>query len=132
MQLEYAVIGIWMLITLALLLVSVFRRAPRPPGAFSRPPIAGGSVDPLLPVHEQFSEVMASIDEVKAMILNRPVGALPLGFAPPKPHRHRFKFASEEKTNKVIRRIHVCEEADCPDAWIVEEPEPMIPPKLDA
>lgn len=95
-------------------------------------PIAGGSVDPMTPVHEHIDEVLAGLGKLEEMIARRPAGAAPIGFAPPKPHRHRFKFASEERTNKVLRRIHVCEEADCPDTWIDEMPEPVLPPKVDA
>lgn len=35
-------------------------------------------------------------------------------------HRHRFVFRAEERTNKVRRRIHTCEETGCSDAWIDE------------
>lgn len=94
--------------------------------AVSPPPIAGGSVDPMMPIHEHLDQVMAAVTEVQEMIARRPAGAAPLGTLPPKPHRHQFMLTSEERTNKVLRKIYTCRVYDCPDTYIEEEPEPAL------
>lgn len=40
-----------------------------------------------------------------------------------KPHRHQWRFNSEERTNKQIVRLHVCTVAGCRDVYREEEPE---------
>lgn len=43
--------------------------------------------------------------------------------AAPKPHACRFKLNSEERTNKMIRRISICETPGCRNVHVDEEPE---------
>lgn len=41
----------------------------------------------------------------------------------PKPHRHQWRFNSEERTNKQLVRLHVCTVTGCRDVYREESPE---------
>jgi hypothetical protein len=91
------------------------------------PPIAGGAVGhELVEVHTRLDDVMTTLAVIREDILRRPAGALPLGTAPPKEHRPQFVLTSEERNNKVLRRIYTCRVEGCPDTLIDEEPEPTL------
>lgn len=58
--------------------------------------------------------------EVRAL---RPRDVRPIALKEPKPHRHQWIFRSEEETNKIKRRIHVCAVVDCHDTYVKETPQ---------
>lgn len=113
------------LFALVLAVVATVRLRSQPDGRSAPLPIAGGAPSATEEIQGQLVEIQTTLANLHEAVLRRPPGALPLGTEKPKEHRPQFVLNSEERTNKVIRRIYTCRVPDCPDTLIDEEPEPM-------
>lgn len=95
-------------------------------------PISGGAMGAdLVEIHTRLDDLMVAVTGLHDDVLRRPAGAAPLATAAPKPHRHQFMLTSTERNNKVIRKIMTCRVDTCPDTYIDEEPEPVLPREPD-
>jgi hypothetical protein len=95
-------------------------------------PISGGAVgSDLVEIYSRLDDLMVAVNGLHDDVLRRPAGAAPLATAAPKPHRHQFMLTSEERNNKVLRKIYTCRVDTCPDTYIDEEPEPVLQRSAD-
>jgi hypothetical protein len=123
---EGAVI-LMLLLVLAGLVVIRVRSGDALPARPLPPPISGGAVGAeLVDIYSRLDEIMGAVTGLHEDVLRRPAGAAPIAVAAPKPHRHQFMLTSEERNNKVLRKIYTCRVNDCPDTYIDEEPEPVL------
>jgi hypothetical protein len=123
---EVVVVAALLLVLCALVYVRV-RSGDAAPSRTLPPPIAGGAVGAeLVDIYSRLDEIMGAVTGLHEDVLRRPAGAAPIAVAAPKPHRHQFMLTSEERNNKVLRRIYTCRVEGCPDTYIDEEPEPTL------
>jgi hypothetical protein len=116
-----------LLLVLAGLVVIRVRSGDVAPARPLPPPIAGGAVgSELVDIYSRLDEIMGAVTGLHEDVLRRPAGAAPIAVAAPKPHRHQFMLTSEERNNKVLRKIYTCRVEGCPDTYIDEEPEPVL------
>jgi hypothetical protein len=128
---EVVVVTALLLALCALVYVRV-RSGDAEPARSLPPPISGGAVGAeLVDIYSRLDEIMGAVTGLHEDVLRRPAGAAPIAVAAPKPHRHQFMLTSEERTNKVLRRIYTCRVNDCPDTYIDEEPEPVLKKEPD-
>lgn len=122
------VVATLLVVVLALVIVLTGRHTTAPANPMpSVLPIAGGSIGmDLADVHGRLDVILESLTDLHAAVTRRPAGAAPLGTLPPKEHRPQFVLTSEERTNKVLRKIYTCRVEGCPDTLIDEAPEPSL------
>ena len=95
-------------------LARCLNRLPAPPEPVSLAPVLE-RIDNLRPPEPV--SLFPILERIDAVMRPAPVPTPPV---PPKPHRHQWRFNSEEVAGRVQRRIHICLVTNCRDTYVDE------------